>query len=307
MPRIISIARSSPTRSSVVRCSDTSARCRLRGLRRHLACLHPFLCRRAPGSPDRTPSPPPAGISGRAARTRADRVRHGGYAGVMSGRWSGSGTGGCAGACAAHGSGRRSSRSRWSTASVLVGAPVVRGRAARRCSRACCSPGSRTCSRSRWSRRCSAARCGAARPDLPRLVASDYAGTWLLLAITAALFVGGLAHRPGPRRPRGARARRARRARLRGRTGAEYAAGLVGTDAIQLEPGLYRACVPGDERRALCLFVSTDQRPPGIIRDRYEGPNSIFRARAADQTVSGCRPTAAFRERDRGWCRISLG
>ena len=33
------------------------------------------------------------------------------------------------------------------------------------------------------------------RPDLPRFIASDYAGTWLLLAITAAFVVGGLAHR----------------------------------------------------------------------------------------------------------------
>jgi len=34
------------------------------------------------------------------------------------------------------------------------------------------------------------------RPDLPRIVATDYAGTGLLVAIAAALLAGGLVHRP---------------------------------------------------------------------------------------------------------------
>ena len=31
-----------------------------------------------------------------------------------------------------------------------------------------------------------------------------------------------------------------------------------------------------DERHALCLYVSTDQTPPGIPRDTSQDPNSIF-------------------------------
>src|SRR5690348_3578275 len=34
------------------------------------------------------------------------------------------------------------------------------------------------------------------RPDLPRMVATNYAGTTLVVAIFAALLIGGLAHRP---------------------------------------------------------------------------------------------------------------
>ena len=49
---------------------------------------------------------------------------------------------------------------------------------------------------------------------------------------------------------------------------------LVATDTVQLEPRLYRACVPRHRQgRWLCLFVSTDQRPPGITRERSESPN----------------------------------
>src|SRR3954471_3228868 len=33
------------------------------------------------------------------------------------------------------------------------------------------------------------------RPDLPRMVAADYAGAWLLTAIAAVIFAAGLAHR----------------------------------------------------------------------------------------------------------------
>ena len=34
------------------------------------------------------------------------------------------------------------------------------------------------------------------RPDLPRLVAADYAGAWMLTSIAALLLAGGLVHRP---------------------------------------------------------------------------------------------------------------
>jgi hypothetical protein len=117
------------------------------------------------------------------------------------------------------------------------------------------------------------------RPDLPRLVAADYAGAWLLGLIAMLLVTGGLIHRPSV-----AAADDAERA-----VGAavhdyvltqarEYRAGLGTIDAMRLEPDYYRACVPGaDPRRWLCLFVSTDQRPPGITRDPDQAPNSVYR------------------------------
>jgi hypothetical protein len=118
-----------------------------------------------------------------------------------------------------------------------------------------------------------------ARPDLPRLIASDYAGAWLLVGITVALVAGGLAHRSDAA-AESARERAVARAMHDYvlSTAPEYTAGLDHIDAIELEPDRYRTCVPGaDAQHALCLYVRTDQHPPGITRDTSEEPNSIFR------------------------------
>jgi hypothetical protein len=117
------------------------------------------------------------------------------------------------------------------------------------------------------------------RPDLPRLVASNYAGTTLVAALLVLLVAGGIAHRPATAADE--RDRLAvigsmqtfvihQRPELRARLGA--------TDVLELEPGLYRACVPKAEpRRWLCLFVSTEQAPPGIRRDPDEEANDAYR------------------------------
>ena len=113
------------------------------------------------------------------------------------------------------------------------------------------------------------------RPDLPRLVAADYAGAWLLSAIAALLVAAGLLHRSDVV---------AENAREQAVAAAlhdyvitrapQYGAGLGAIDAVRLEPDYYRACVPGrDARHWFCLFVSTDQQPPGITRDTSQAPN----------------------------------
>jgi hypothetical protein len=115
------------------------------------------------------------------------------------------------------------------------------------------------------------------RPDLPRLVARDYAGTAMLLATTAALIVGGLAHRSALT---GERADE--RAALAGvhayvlSQAPAYRAGLVAVDTVRVEADLYRACVPGP-RRWLCLYVRTDQQPAGVSRDGDSTPNGGYR------------------------------
>jgi hypothetical protein len=113
------------------------------------------------------------------------------------------------------------------------------------------------------------------RPDLPRVVAFDYAGTALVLAVGVLVLAAGLLHRPSVVAERGdedamflavheyvsARA-------------AEWQPGLGRIDAVQLAPEVYRACVPGaDPRRALCLIVDTDRRPAGVVRDDSMVPN----------------------------------
>jgi apolipoprotein N-acyltransferase len=113
------------------------------------------------------------------------------------------------------------------------------------------------------------------RPDLPRVVANDYAGAALLLAVTAALLAAGLAHRPAEAAERGDEAAVVDAVERYVATHAEqWRPGLERLDAVQLAPEVYRACVPGDEpRRALCLIVDTDRRPARLTRDSSMEPN----------------------------------
>jgi hypothetical protein len=118
------------------------------------------------------------------------------------------------------------------------------------------------------------------RPDLPRLVANDYAGTVALTCVSLALLAGGILHRP---------ARNAERAELAAVAATThdyvasrepaYRAGLANIDAMRVEDELYRSCVPGDDpQRWLCLFVTTDQRPPGVTEDPDRAPNAVYRS-----------------------------
>ena len=113
------------------------------------------------------------------------------------------------------------------------------------------------------------------RPDLPRFVAADYAGAWLLAAIAVALVAGGLMHRSAARADaaREQAVARAMHDYVLSRA-PEYQAGLGSIDAFRLESDYYRACVPGrDAQHWFCLFVSTDQQPPGVTRDNDQLAN----------------------------------
>ena len=117
------------------------------------------------------------------------------------------------------------------------------------------------------------------RPDLPRLIAADYASTAVLALICAGFAVGGLLHRPA------VAAEREELAAVAASThdyvlarAPEYRDGLGGIDAMQVEEDLYRSCVPGpDPARWLCLFVSTDQSPPGVTEDPDRAGNAAYR------------------------------
>jgi hypothetical protein len=95
-----------------------------------------------------------------------------------------------------------------------------------------------------------------------------------------ALVAGGLAHRPvvsAEHQDAGAAVLAAHDYVL-GRHPA-YAERLAGLDVMRVEQDLYRACVPsGDPRRWLCLFVTTDRRPPGVRRDGDQAPNASYRS-----------------------------
>jgi hypothetical protein len=117
------------------------------------------------------------------------------------------------------------------------------------------------------------------RPDLPRPVAENYAGTALLLLVAACLVGAGLIHRP---------AVVAAEDDLRAQAAAvhdyviaqqpRYAPGIALADPMRLEQDLYRTCVPGpDPKRWLCLYVNTRQRPAGVTLDGDRTPNSALR------------------------------
>ena len=116
------------------------------------------------------------------------------------------------------------------------------------------------------------------RPDLPRIVASDYAGATLLVAIAGLAVGAGLLHRSAVREEEAREQAVAAAMHDYVVTQApEHRAALGSIDAIRLEQDHYRACVPAQERRWLCLFVTTDQQPPGVTRDTEEVSNSSYR------------------------------
>jgi hypothetical protein len=117
------------------------------------------------------------------------------------------------------------------------------------------------------------------RPDLPRMIANDYAGVALVLALGAVVLAAGVAHRPAVAAENDDRAavQEAVERYVLARA-PRFHAGLGQVDALRLEPDSYRACVPGpDPRRWLCFIVDTDQHPPHLVRDSSMEPNSSLR------------------------------
>jgi hypothetical protein len=117
------------------------------------------------------------------------------------------------------------------------------------------------------------------RPDLPRPVAADYAGTASLGLLTLALLAGGLLHRPAIAAENAdIAAVVASMSTYVGQQEPAYQSRLHAMDALRIEEDLYRACVPGPEPdRWLCAFVNTAQQPPGVTVDKDQAPNASFR------------------------------
>jgi hypothetical protein len=114
------------------------------------------------------------------------------------------------------------------------------------------------------------------RPDLPRLVAADYAGAVLLVGMTALLVAAGLAHRSAAAAELEREQEVAAAMQLYVLEQApEHADSLGAIDTIRIEQDYYRACIPRDEPdRWFCLFVTTDQHPPGVTLDSDETSNT---------------------------------
>lgn len=118
------------------------------------------------------------------------------------------------------------------------------------------------------------------RPDLPKVVAQDHAGTAMLLLVLAGFVVAGLLHAPeraDAERDYTAQAHAAVEF-MRTQAPAEYRDGIGGMTTIKMEDERYRTCAPGDDpERWFCVIVSTDTSPPGITVDPSHEANHILR------------------------------
>jgi hypothetical protein len=117
------------------------------------------------------------------------------------------------------------------------------------------------------------------RPDMPKVVADNYAGTAVLGIVAAGLLVAGALHRPQIVQHREAFGRQSLAVRDWVRThGDGYARAHVElADSLLVDENLYRTCVPSrDPKRWLCLVVDTSASPPEIKRDRNREPNATF-------------------------------
>jgi len=119
-----------------------------------------------------------------------------------------------------------------------------------------------------------------ARRDLPRIVARDYAGTWLVIAITAAVVVAGLSNRATVTGNRAAM----RDAIVRAvawigfRAPPEFRGQLRSTTTVTIQPGsLYRVCVPSaDRHRTYCVVVDDQEAVDRSVHFAGYEPNTTF-------------------------------
>lgn len=118
------------------------------------------------------------------------------------------------------------------------------------------------------------------RPDLPTVVARDYAGTGIVVGVVTLLLAAGLAHHATLVRDRHALSDAISRAQAY--IGARAPAGFRGNvrwiSTFAIMPGrLYRACVPStDGRRTYCVIVDTKAAFPGGVSFAGYEPNSAF-------------------------------
>lgn len=118
------------------------------------------------------------------------------------------------------------------------------------------------------------------RPDLPLVVARDYAGTAVIATVTAALLAVGVVHHQrivSDQRALDDAVVRAQ-AFIGARAPAEFRQNVALVNMFAIQPGrLYRACVPsGRDARTYCVVVDTTRPfPGGVTFSGYE-PNSIF-------------------------------
>ena len=119
-----------------------------------------------------------------------------------------------------------------------------------------------------------------ARRDLPAVVARDYAATWIVIGVSAALLGGGLAHRSSVQSDQRAMSEAVARAQawIGARAPAAFRRHVGQLSMLEIQfASLYRACVSGGiNARTFCVWV--DLGKPWARSVRFAGyePNSTF-------------------------------
>ncbi len=143
------------------------------------------------------------------------------------------------------------------------------------------------------------------RRDLPRAIANDQAGTVLVGVLLVATVVAGIVHRGGLQADdRDRSAAYVATSTYVHNQAPQLTKGLIAMDAVEIEEGIWRSCVPA--ARAGPLPVPVRQRD-AVARRRHAGPgpdaerpvpalriaaaSSGVTARASETSVSPARPT----------------
>ncbi|HEY1510078.1 MAG TPA: hypothetical protein VGF93_13800 [Solirubrobacteraceae bacterium] len=123
-----------------------------------------------------------------------------------------------------------------------------------------------------------------ARPDLPDIVARDYAGTIVIWLIAAAFLAAGLLHHSTLVAHRAAMDDAIKRAQayIGDRAPAEFRRNLQSVDTFVIQPGsIYRTCVPSDyRRRTYCVIVKTKLPFAQSVSFAGYEPNEVMSAGA---------------------------
>ena len=119
-----------------------------------------------------------------------------------------------------------------------------------------------------------------ARPDLPRIVARDYAGTWLVIGVTAAFLAIGVSNQSTVSTQRAAMQDAIVRAIawIGFRAPPQFRAQMGRASTVTVQAGvIYRTCVPSaDGRRTYCVVVNDQEPVNRSVRFAGYEPNQSF-------------------------------
>ena len=122
------------------------------------------------------------------------------------------------------------------------------------------------------------------RPDLPDVVARDYGGTLVVLAVTAAIFAAGLIHAPAIKASERAMQDAIARAQawIGDRAPAEFRRNLQFVSLLEIQAGaIYRACVPNAAgTKSYCVIVNRQLPLERSVTFSGHEPNSVLGAGA---------------------------